>query len=253
MSSLFFENHYYILIIISFLSYNVFILLLLVNQNSIKMKIVKVLFVFALVSMIAVSCKETKKEEVNDDAVEMTEDSAESGEMEVTEESGTSAEVVGAAAAASGSEASEGEATMEEVEVIEGQSMGIEEVVVPEGVIAEELADTPVIYPGCTGSTAEEIRACNLESFTAYVKKEFNHEVSKEANIKSGEYMIKAAIHINKAGRVFTLRITAPNEALENEMRRVVDKTPHVVPATVGGEPVGVSFILPVDFRVEKL
>ena len=32
------------------------------------MKIIKVLVVFFLVSMIAVSCKETKKEEVQDDA-----------------------------------------------------------------------------------------------------------------------------------------------------------------------------------------
>ena len=206
------------------------------------MKIVKVLFVFALVSMLAVSCKETKKEEVNDEAVEMTEDSAESG---TSVEDGAEA-----AAVTSGSEASEGEASMKEVKAIEGKTVGMEAFEVPEGVIAEELADTPVIYPGCTGSTVEDIRACNLESFTAYVKKEFNSEVANEANIQSGEYVIRAAIHIDKAGRVYSLKVTAPNEVLKNEMRRVVDNTPHVTPATVGGEPVGVSFILPVVFKL---
>ena len=208
------------------------------------MKVVKILFVFALVSMIAVSCKETKKEEVNDEAVEMTEDNAES--------SGTSVEGgAEAAAATSGSEASEGEASMKEVKAIEGKSVGMEAFEVPEGVIAEELADTPVIYPGCSGATAAEIRACNLESFTAYVKKEFNPEVANEANIGSGEYVINAAVHIDKAGVVYTLKVTAPNEVLKNEMRRVVDNTPHVTPATVGGEPVGVSFILPVVFKLK--
>lgn len=207
------------------------------------MKIVKVLFVFALVSMIAVSCKETKKEEVSDEAVEMTEDSAES--------SGTSVEGDEAAAATSGSEAPEGDASMKEVKAIEGKSVGMEAFEVPEGVIAEELADTPVIYPGCSGSTAEEIRACNLASFRAYVKKEFNPEVAKEANIESGEYEIKAAIHIDKSGVVHTLKVHAPNEVLKNEIRRVVDNTPQVTPATVGGEPVGVSFVLPVVFKLK--
>lgn len=206
------------------------------------MKIVKVLFVFALVSMIAVSCKETKKEEVKDEAVEMTEDSAES--------SGTSEEGGTEAAATSGSEASEGDASMKEVKAIEGKSVGMEAFDVPEGVIAEELADTPVIYPGCIGSTVAEIRACNLESFTAYVKKEFNSEVANEANIASGEYVIRTAIHIDKAGRVYTLKVDAPNEVLKKEMRRVVDNTPQVTPATVGGEPVGVSFVLPVVFKL---
>ena len=207
------------------------------------MKIVKVLFVFALVSMLAVSCKETKKEEVNDQAVEMTEDGAESG---TSVEGGAEA-----AAATGGSEASEGEASMKEGKAIEGKTVGMEAFDVPEGVIAEELADTPVIYPGCMGSTAEEIRACNLESFRAYVKEEFNSEIANEANISSGEYVIRAAIHIDKAGRVYTLKVTAPNEVLKSEMRRVVDNTPLVTPATVGGEPVGVSFILPVVFKLD--
>jgi len=216
------------------------------------MKIVKVLFVFALVSMIAVSCKETKKEEVSDEAVEM-EVIEESGEMEVIEEeSGTSVEGAGAAAAASGSEASESEATMEEVVAVEGESMGMEEIVVPEGVIAEELADTPVVYPGCTGSV-EEIRACNKESFIAYLKSEFNRDIAKNAGFKNGDYAIGVVIHINKAGRVFSLRVKAPKEVLQTEMERVINSTPHVTPATVGGEPVGVSVKFLVDFRIEKL
>lgn len=215
------------------------------------MKIVKVLFIFALVSMIAISCKETKKEEVQDgSAVEMTEEGSESSGAEAVEG--------GAAAAASSAESedaskdgAESEAMESKATAIQGETMGMEELVVPEGVIAEELAETPVIYPGCTGSTAEEIRACNQESFIAYVKKEFNHDVSGEG-LKNGDYAIKAAIHVNKAGRVFTLRVTAPNEFLQKEMRRVIDNTPHVTPATSKGEPVGVSFMLPVDFRLQK-
>jgi len=224
------------------------------------MKIVKLLLVFALVSTIAVSCKETKKEEVQDDAaVEMTEEGSDSG-MEATDDAGESTEeesshdaAAGAAAgAAAAGAASEGSSEAEAVEAVEAQAKEIEPVVVPEGVIAEELADTPVIYPGCTG-TVEEIRACNKESFIAYLKSEFKHDnVATEAGIKRGDYMIGVVMHVNKAGRVFSLRVTAPHEALQNEMVRVVNSTPKVVPATEAGQPVGVSLKFNVDFRVES-
>ena len=224
------------------------------------MKIVKLLLVFALVSTIAVSCKETKKEEAQDDAaVEMTEEGSDSG-MEATDDAGESTEeesshdaAAGAAAgAAAAGAASEGSSEAEAVEAVEAQAKEIEPVVVPEGVIAEELADTPVIYPGCTG-TVEEIRACNKESFIAYLKSEFKHDnVATEAGIKRGDYMIGVVMHVNKAGRVFSLRVTAPHEALQNEMIRVVNSTPKVVPATEAGQPVGVSLKFNVDFRVES-
>ena len=217
------------------------------------MKIVKVLFIFALVGMIAVSCKETKKEEVQDDtSVEMTEEGSEAGGMDATEDD-VSSDNAAAGAGAAGTAAGEGaEATMEAAEGIEAESKEVEALVVPEGVISEELADTPVIYPGCTGSV-EEIRACNKESFVAYIKSEFNHEIGKEAGLKKGDYEIGVVIHVNKAGRVFSLRVTAPDPALKTEMERVVNSTPHVVPATEGGQPVGVSVKFLVDFKLEKL
>lgn len=222
------------------------------------MKILKLLLVFTLVSTIAVSCKETKKEEVQDDAaVEMTEEGSDAvTEGAVTEEADATAEEegsagAGAAGAAAAAAASDSEGTMEAVENIDTETKEIEAVVVPEGVIAEELADTPVIYPGCTGSVAE-IRACNKESFIAYVKSEFNHDnVANDAGIKRGDYAIGVVMHVNKAGRVFSLRVTAPNEILENEMIKVVNSTPKVVPATKAGVPVGVSLKFNVDFRIE--
>ncbi len=229
---------------------------ILFNLISIKMKIIKLLFIFALVSMIAVSCKETKKDEVQDDAAtEMTEEGSDDSGMEASEEGGeeevSSSDAAGAAGAAAAGEATDTE-SMEAAEGVEAAPKDVEPLIVPAGVIAEELADTPVVYPGCTGSV-EEIRACNKESFIAYIKSEFNHEIGKQAGLKKGDYEIGVVMHVNKAGRVFSLRVTAPNAPLKREMERVVNKTPHVVPATEAGEPVGVSVKFLVDFKVEKL
>lgn len=219
------------------------------------MKIIKLVFVFALVSMIAVSCKETKKEEVQDESVEMTEEgaSADDATDEATSEDDAAAGAAAAGAAAGAAESGDaGAEAKEEAKSVEGATKDVEEVVVPEGVIAEELADTPVIYPGCAG-TVEEIRACNKESFVAYIKSEFNHDIAKEAGLKKGDYEMGVVIHVNKYGRVFSLRVTAPKKELKTEMERVINSTPKVTPATSGGEPVGVSVKFLVDFKVEKL
>ena len=207
------------------------------------MKIVKLFFIFAVVSMITFSCKESKKEDAQDDAsVEMTDEGSEAGGMDATEEGGEEAASSDAAA----------EGSMDAAESIEAESKGLEPLVVPEGVIAEELADTPVVYPGCEGSI-EEIRACNRESFITFLRNEFDKELAKEANLKSGDYEIRSIVHVDETGKVAALRITAPNKALETEMKRVMAKVPQVVPATEAGEAVGVTFMVPVKFQVEKL
>ena len=164
------------------------------------MKIVKVLFIFALVSMIAVSCKETKKEEVQDEsAVEMTDDGSASGDVESTE--GTS----------EGEESSDPandkvEAWLGAAKAIEGETKGVEEMVVPEGVIAEKLADTPVIYPGCEGGP-EEIRACSKEKFISFLKKEFNERLASDLNLDPGDYNINSIIHIDEAGKCSVVKV----------------------------------------------
>ena len=226
------------------------------------MKILKLLFIFTLVSMLSISCKESKKEEAQDDAsTEMTEegsdasaDTDEAASYDAEESEGDAAAAGAAAAGAAAAEGAEGaEGEMEPAESIEAEVKELEPVVVPEGVIAEELADTPVIFPGCAGSSTDEIRACTKESFIAYLKSEFNHDIAKDAGLKRGDYQIGVVLHVNKAGRVFSLRVTAPKKALETEMVRVINSTPKVTPATSKGEPVGVSAKFLVDFKVEKL
>lgn len=226
------------------------------------MKTIRVLFVFAVVSMLVMSCKDTKKEEVTDDAsIEMTEEAVESEEGTASEsDASTSSEsdhsdaaAAGAAAtgaAASGAEAEGTAASNEAASGIDAESKGLEEIPVPEGVIAEELADTPVIYPGCSGS-AEEIRACNRQSFIAFIQGEFDKNIAPSLNLGGGDFEIKSFLHIDEAGKMSALKIVAPDPSLEAEMKRVIGKVPAVAPATEGGQPVGISFMLPVKFKVE--
>ncbi|MGI9531302.1 hypothetical protein [Lutimonas sp.] len=219
------------------------------------MKIVRLLCMFTLVSILAISCKETKKEDVQDDAaVEMTDESVDSEEaVEATtpepDISAGESDNSGAAASA-GAAAAGGAEAHEAAKGIEAETKGIEEVPVPEGVIAEELADTSVIYPGCSG-TAEEIRACNRKSFVEFIQNEFDKNIGPSLNLGTGDFQIRSFLHIDESGKMSALKVVAPHPALETEMKRVIAKVPTVVPATKDGKPVGITFMLPVKFQVE--
>lgn len=212
------------------------------------MKVLKVLFIFALVSMIAVSCKETKKEQVQDDAaVEMT-DEATSDDAEAVESSTTGTaegEQEGATEAAQ-------EKSMEEGKPVDAASKGVEAVPVTEGVMAETMADTPVIYPGCASGNVEEIRACSKEKFIAFLRKEFKEDLAYDLNLDPGDHEIRSLVQIDKTGKCSVLEITAPHYALKDEMTRVLNKVPQLTPATKAGEAVDVKFVLPLNFKVSN-
>ena len=211
------------------------------------MKIVKIFFMLAIVSMVVVSCKETKKEEVQDDAaVEMTEESS----NEAVTDAAADDQVPSDAQESEGDGAAAAAGSMEPAKGINAASKDLEELTVPEGVLAEELADTPVIYPGCSGSAAE-MRACNKESFIAFIKGEFDKSLAPKLNLDEGDYEIRSIIHVDEAGKISTMKISAPDKAMEDEMVRVISKAPMVVPATKGGKPVAISFLLPVKFKVK--
>ena len=221
------------------------------------MKFTKFLFVLALIGLLTVSCKESKKEDVQDESgVEMTEE----GSSDVSSSSdadGTSAEASssdGAAAAAATGAASGSAAGAESksaAEGVEGETKGVEEVAVTEGVMTEKMADTPVIYPGCVKNSVEETRACSKEKFIAYLKKDFNYDLAKEAGLDPGDHEIKTVVHIDETGKCSVLRVTSANYRFEGEMKRLIGALPQMTPATKSGTAVPVTFVLPLNFKVQ--
>ncbi|MEN8125317.1 MAG: hypothetical protein ABFR32_09310 [Bacteroidota bacterium] len=196
------------------------------------MKLLKVFLAIVIISSIAVSCKnDTKKEEVKD-AVEVAEDAT-----KTVEEKGTTTEKNVEAS-------SEGTKAVEES--IETTTKDIP---VEEGVILETAAHTPVIYPGCEG-TNEEIRACSIKEFEKFVSKNFNTELASNLDLESGDHKIRAFIKIDETGKASVMRVDAEKEEIKKEVVRVIDKLPQMTPATHDGAPVSVSFLLPVNFKI---
>lgn len=221
------------------------------------MKIVKLFFAIAIISLIAVSCKETKKEELSEDSIEVTDESGESTEA-VTEEDSEQTNVEATeenAGSTGGAEAVAVESTEVEKEVeakaVEVTSKEVEKMVAEEGIIIEKLADTPVIYPGCEAGTNDEIRACSIKEFKKFLVTNFDKDLSSGLDLGKGEHKIRALLKIDKTGKVTVRKIVASRVELENELIRIIGKMPNMTPATKDGSAVDVSFVVPMNFKVE--
>lgn len=203
------------------------------------MKILKLLFVVAMIQMITASCNScqnsSKEEAQEESAVEMTDEGSES--MEAT--------------GGEGEEASGAAASQAPVQAIDPTTSGVEEVPVDTSILAEELASTPVIYPGCEGGTADEIRACSIEKFRTYLAENFNSEIAEQLNMAPGDYQIRSILKVDEQGNLSVIRTTADNDELKLEMKRLIHNAPKVTPATHDGKPVSVHFMIPLDFKVE--
>ena len=222
------------------------------------MKIVKLFFAIVIISSIAVSCKETKKEETSEDSIEVTDESVESteavAEEEVAEQSSVEAtEEKGGSTGGAETAAVESTEVEKEVEAkaVEVTSKEVEKMVAEEGVIIEKLADTPVIYPGCEGGTNDEIRACSIKEFKKFLGTNFNKDLSSGLDLGKGEHKIRALLKIDKTGKVTVKKIVASRVELENELIRIIGKMPNMTPATKAGSAVDVSFVVPMNFKVE--
>lgn len=215
------------------------------------MKIIKLLFVLVVVSALTFSCKSEKKDasEAVDDAVEAVEDAAEATGEAIEDGAEAVGDATQSAAESAADAVSEGAESV--AEGVEGATKGVEEMMVAEGVKAEAMAETPVIYPGCSGATNEEIRACSKEKFIAFLKSEFNKDLGREAGLDPGDHHIETLVHIDEAGKCSALKVKSDNYKLEGEMKRLIAALPQMTPATEAGQPIPVTFVLPLDFKIE--
>ncbi|MCF6224449.1 MAG: energy transducer TonB [Flavobacteriaceae bacterium] len=206
------------------------------------MKSIKLLLVFAIISIIAVSCKETKKEEMNDasEAVEVIDESADTSQE--------NSEVVSESAASDTEEGAEVEKKSPEESIV-GATHDVESLEVDDNIMVEAMADTPVVYPGCEGS-AEEIRACSIGKFKKFLKDNIDPDLARNLNLSPGTHPIRSLVRIDTDGVVSVLKVQAKQEGLEKEMLRIFKKFPKMTPASKDGKPVSVSFIVPIDYEV---
>jgi protein TonB len=114
-------------------------------------------------------------------------------------------------------------------------------------VVIEEVP----IFPGCKGSNAE-LRECFSNEISKFVSKRFNSELASDLGLSPGSIQkIFVMFKIDKNGNITNIKARAPHKKLQDEAIRVINLLPQMTPGKQRGRAVGVSYGLPIVFRVE--
>ena len=138
----------------------------------------------------------------------------------------------------------------EDTEIVEVDDVVVDEIVEPIEVPFAFIEDAP-LYPGCEkkkGNAAK--KKCMSDKITKVVQRKFNADLAPDLGL-TGKQRISVVFKIDKNGNVVDVRSRAPHPRLEKEAARVINLLPKMKPGKQRGEPVTVSYTLPIVFQVQ--
>jgi len=106
-------------------------------------------------------------------------------------------------------------------------------------------------FPGCEKGNNTAKRECMSKKIQKFVQKKFNTDLAEDLGL-AGRQRISVVFKIDKNGDVIGVRSRAPHPRLEKEAARVINMLPKMKPGKQRGEPVTVSYTLPIIFKVQN-
>jgi len=113
-------------------------------------------------------------------------------------------------------------------------------------VIIKDVEIMPV-YDGCEDLTIEETRKCFNDKVSAFIKREFNLNVSQDLNLPESK-QVEAFFIINESGNITGLKVRDSEVTVQAEILRVLRKIPLMKPATQNGESTSVLCSLVITY-----
>ncbi len=108
------------------------------------------------------------------------------------------------------------------------------------------------VFPGCEGLGDNEARKkCFGEQVNKLVGRTFDTSLGSELGL-SGLHRIYVSFKVEKDGTVSVVGVRGPHPKLEEEAIRVINKFSELIPGKQGGRPVGVTYSLPITFRIQE-
>lgn len=103
-------------------------------------------------------------------------------------------------------------------------------------------------YPlECKNST--DIESCVNKYFSSHIVKNFSYP--NKALRKGIQGRVECKFYIDKDGSIVIQELNGPDKLLEEEAKRILNKIPNLVNATIKGVPVKVSFSIPITFKLD--
>ncbi|WP_209405624.1 energy transducer TonB [Pseudozobellia sp. WGM2] len=139
--------------------------------------------------------------------------------------------------------------TDQEEEILEVNDIETEELDEPEEIPFILIENVPV-FPGCEGEETEEgKRACFQKMMNKHINKNFRYpEVAQEMGI---EGRVSVMFVIQKDGSIGSVQLRGPDQSLEAEARRIIEKLPRMTPGKQRNTAVRVPFSIHINFRLQ--
>lgn len=138
-------------------------------------------------------------------------------------------------------------------DVIEERIVSVDDVGVEE---VEEDIEVPFAviekvpqFPGCKGNNAE-LKTCFQRKMQEHLQKNFRYpNAAVELSIQGRVFVF---FLIDKNGNATKIKSRGPDQLLETEAERIISLLPKMEPGKQRGQPVGVPYSIPINFKLQE-
>ncbi|WP_170179835.1 energy transducer TonB [Flavivirga rizhaonensis] len=114
-------------------------------------------------------------------------------------------------------------------------------------VIPFNLIEKAPTLPGCDRVAKEESKECFQKEMRSHIVENFRYpKTAQENNIEGRVFVL---FNINYNGDIANIRSRGPDKSLEEEAVRIIKLLPKMKPAEKDGQPVTVSYGIPITFK----
>jgi len=107
--------------------------------------------------------------------------------------------------------------------------------------------DKAPTFPGCDSGDKD----CFSKNIQMHFAKNFNADLPKTLGLKAGKKRVFIGFKIDKEGVIVDVQARAPHEKIEQEVLRVMNTLPKVIPGEQEGKTIAVKYSIPFTLVVE--
>jgi len=111
------------------------------------------------------------------------------------------------------------------------------------------LIEKVPVYPGCKGNNTK-LKKCFTKKVTEHFGRRFDTNLANELGLQPGKKKLFVIFTISKNGKVVNVKARGPHPRLEKEVVEIISSLPKMTPGKQRGNPVGVSYSIPITFEV---
>ena len=118
-------------------------------------------------------------------------------------------------------------------------------------IIMGYIVEQPPKFKEAKNLTQEKANKDFNERIQHFIQENFDTKLTENLDLAEGKYRVFTQFIIDKYGNMTDIKVKAPHPKLKNEVFKMLQKLPQLIPATQAGKAVKTKYTLPISFVVE--